>query len=44
MMLESLPDMLERNCGITADAVEATQVAVDKLRDDLYSRITGGGE
>ena len=44
MMLESLPDMLERNCGITAEAVEATQVAVDKLRDDLYTRITGGGE
>jgi hypothetical protein len=41
-VLESLPDVLERDAGLTGAQVEMVQVIVDRLRDDLYSRLTNG--
>lgn len=38
--LESLPDVLERDAGIDGAAVEACQRTIDRVRDDLYRRLT----
>jgi phage terminase Nu1 subunit (DNA packaging protein) len=38
--LESLPDVLERDAGIDGAAVEAAQGVIDRMRADLYQRIT----
>jgi hypothetical protein len=39
--LESLPDILERDVGLTGAQVEKVQMVIDRLRDDLYGRLTG---
>jgi phage terminase Nu1 subunit (DNA packaging protein) len=38
--LESLPDVLERDAGIDGQAVERCQDVIDRVRDDLYQRLT----
>lgn len=38
--LESLPDVLERDAGISGEAVEKAQVIIDRIRDDLFHAIT----
>lgn len=38
--LESLPDVLERDAGITGVAVETAQRVIDRLREDLHKRLT----
>jgi hypothetical protein len=38
--LETLPDILERDCELTGAQVERVQAVIDRLRDDLYSRLT----
>lgn len=40
--LESLPDVLERDAGIDGVAVERAQVVIDRMRDDLHSRLVSG--
>jgi hypothetical protein len=40
MTLESLPDVLERDAGISGAAVEACQRTIDRMREDLYLRLT----
>lgn len=37
--LESLPDILERDCGIDADSVARVQDVIDGIRQQLYERI-----
>ena len=37
--LESLPDVLERDAGISGAAVERCQAVIDRLREDLYQRM-----
>ncbi len=37
--LESLPDVLERDCALAGSAVERVQRVVDNLREDLYRRM-----
>lgn len=39
--LESLADVLERDCGIAPDAVERVQSVCDRVREGLYQRIAG---
>lgn len=39
-MLETLPDVLERDAGLSPDAVQKTILVVDKLREDLHEKIT----
>lgn len=38
--LESLPDVLERDAGIDGAAVERCQAVIDRLREDLYTRLS----
>jgi hypothetical protein len=38
--LESLPDVLERDAGITGTAVATAQRVIDRLREDLHKRLT----
>lgn len=40
MTLESLPDVLERDAGISGEAVERCQTVIDRMREDLYQRLT----
>ena len=40
--LESLGDVLERDCGIPPDAVERVNAVCDRERDAMYQRITQG--
>lgn len=37
--LESLPDILERDCGIDAESVARVQDVIDGIRQQLYERI-----
>lgn len=37
--LESLPDILERDCGIDAESVARVQDVIDGIRAQLYERI-----
>ena len=39
-MLETLPDILERDGGISGEAVERVQSLVDKVRADLHEQLT----
>jgi hypothetical protein len=39
-MLDTLPDVLERDAGITGEAVALAQAAVDKIRRDLHAKLT----
>ena len=41
-VLETLPDILERDAGITGVAAHKMQEIIDNLRNDLYSRLTDG--
>jgi len=38
--LESLPDVLERDAGIDGVAVERAQIVIDRVREDLHSRMS----
>lgn len=40
--LESLPDVLERDAGIRGAAVERCQEVIDRVREELYLRLSGG--
>ena len=37
--LETLPDQLERNCQLSAEALSQVQVITDGIRQSLYDRI-----
>ncbi|WP_339799650.1 DUF1441 family protein [uncultured Marinobacter sp.] len=37
--LDSLPDILERDCSLTPEAIERVQETVDALREQMYLRI-----
>jgi phage terminase Nu1 subunit (DNA packaging protein) len=37
--LESLPDVLERDAGITGAAVERAQAIIDRMRDELHAKL-----
>lgn len=39
MMLETLPDILERDCALTPTAVTRVQVIIDDLRDEMARKI-----
>lgn len=39
--LETLPDVLERDAGLSGAAIEVAQRVVDRVRDDLYRRLQG---
>lgn len=41
MTLESLPDLLERDAGLPGPAVDRAIQVIDRLREDLYRRLTG---
>jgi phage terminase Nu1 subunit (DNA packaging protein) len=38
--LESFPDQLERDVGLSGEGVEVVQRLVDRLREDLHQRLT----
>ncbi len=40
MMLETLPDILERDCALTPTAVTRVQVIIDDLRDEMARKIS----
>lgn len=40
--LDTLGDVLERDAGITGQAVERVQKVTDAARDELYRRVKGG--
>lgn len=42
--LESLPDVLERDCALPGPAVERCQNVIDRLREELYQRLVRGGD
>jgi len=37
--LDSLPDILERDCSLTPEAIERVQETMDALREQMYLRI-----
>jgi Protein of unknown function (DUF1441) len=39
MFLDTLPDILERDAGISGDVVERVQAAIDKLRAELHAKL-----
>ncbi|HIC1936946.1 TPA: DUF1441 family protein [Citrobacter freundii] len=39
MMLETLPDILERDCALTPTAVTRVQVIIDDLRDGMARKV-----
>lgn len=39
--LDSLPDMLERECSMSAVELERVQRVIDTLREQLYEAVTG---
>ena len=39
-MLESLPDVLERDAGIDGHTVERCQEVIDRVRDDLFREMS----
>ncbi|QPO95623.1 DUF1441 family protein [Citrobacter freundii] len=39
MVLETLPDILERDCALTPTAVTRVQVIIDDLRDEMARKI-----
>lgn len=41
MVLETLPDILERDVGLPAIAIARTEKAIDGLRLELYRRLAG---
>jgi phage terminase Nu1 subunit (DNA packaging protein) len=42
MTLESLPDLLERDAGISGQAVERSISVIDALRERIYKALGGG--
>lgn len=42
-MLETLPDILERDCGLQPAAVSRVQFIIDDLRDQIALRVTEAG-
>lgn len=40
-VLETLPDILERDCGLQPAAVSRVQSIIDDLRDQIALRVTG---
>ncbi|HCL6751419.1 TPA: DUF1441 family protein [Citrobacter braakii] len=40
MVLETLPDILERDCALTPTAVTRVQVIIDDLRDEMARKIS----
>ncbi|SDF72556.1 Protein of unknown function [Onishia taeanensis] len=39
--LDSLPDMLERDAGLSPEAIERAQVVIDGLREQMYQAAIG---
>ncbi|KJM19211.1 terminase [Enterobacter roggenkampii] len=39
MVLETLPDILERDCALTPTAVSRVQIIIDDLRDEMARKI-----
>jgi hypothetical protein len=39
MVLETLPDVLERDCAMTPSAVSRVQSIIDDLRDQLAQKV-----
>lgn len=42
-VLETLPDILERDCGLQPAAVSRVQSIIDDLRDQIALRVTEAG-
>ncbi|HAJ6754504.1 TPA: DUF1441 family protein, partial [Escherichia coli] len=42
-VLETLPDILERDCGLQPVAVSRVQSIIDDLRDQIALRVTEAG-
>ncbi|MBJ3592104.1 DUF1441 family protein [Salmonella enterica subsp. enterica serovar Saintpaul] len=40
MVLETLPDILERDCALTPTAVTRVQIIIDDLRDEMARKIS----
>lgn len=41
---DTLPDVLERDCGLTPKALARMENHLDKAREDLYKRLSAPGE
>ena len=44
MNYDTLPDILERDCGLPAHVVELIEKTLDKSRDELYKALADGPE
>ena len=42
--LESLPDIMERDCGLSGQAVAKMEALIDQAREELYSRLVEDGD
>lgn len=40
MFLDTLPDVLERDCGLSAQTVAVLEKRIDRAREDLYKALT----
>lgn len=41
LCLDTLPDLVERDCGATADQVKRIERAIDEVREQLYVELSG---
>lgn len=41
-MMDTLPDILERDCGLKPKVLDKVEKCLDKTRDDLHTRLTEG--
>jgi hypothetical protein len=44
MVLETLPDVLERDCALTPAAVSRVQSVIDDLRDQMAQKVLDAEE
>jgi hypothetical protein len=40
-LLETLPDVLDRDCGLGHEAIARVEAALDALRENLYAALMG---
>ena len=43
-MMDTFPDVLERDCNIGADALEAVQKTIDEVRTNLHKKMINDSE
>lgn len=44
LLLDTLPDVVERDCGASAELIARIEQAIDKCRESLYAELVGDDE